>query len=136
MKNPFARPGNQNAVKPESDKPGSFLYAKVFGQEKASWVRAARRIGMNLTQWVRETLNERGEEIMIQKISCEQLEAYLAKPLEPDNARDYETEPAFKLGRLQAMFVRLWNDREFAKDLYSGIADIEKEKHAIEKEVA
>jgi hypothetical protein len=48
---------NQNAAKPEADKASSFLYIRALPTEKSSWVKAAKRAGQNLSEWVKTILN-------------------------------------------------------------------------------
>ena len=49
--------GNQNAAKPDADKPTSFLHMRAFKRDKAAWVRAASRRRTDLTTWATDTLN-------------------------------------------------------------------------------
>lgn len=48
---------NQNAAKDVADKATSFLHVRAVPRDKAGWVKAAKRSGKKLAEWVTETLN-------------------------------------------------------------------------------
>lgn len=59
IRRPSAPPGNQNAAgprKPEKEKSTSILYMRCRREDKARWVRAAKR--RPLAEWVTEALNK------------------------------------------------------------------------------
>jgi hypothetical protein len=58
-KKPHGMTGQRNAAKPESEKAASILIARVTRADKTAWMQAAKAKGLNLSEWVIETLNKK-----------------------------------------------------------------------------
>jgi predicted HicB family RNase H-like nuclease len=59
--NPGAKPGNQNAAKPDTEKLSSTIVARCKPGDKAAWVKAAQANGVKLTEWIVSALNEKAD---------------------------------------------------------------------------
>ncbi len=49
---------NRNAVKLATQRASTFIYMRTVPTTKKVWARAAKEAGLNLSQWITETLNQ------------------------------------------------------------------------------
>jgi uncharacterized protein (DUF1778 family) len=57
--NPGAKPGNQNAAKPDTEKLSSTIVARCRSADKSAWVKAAQADGVKLTDWIIDACNQK-----------------------------------------------------------------------------